>query len=610
MQKYIILIIIFIVISNILLNAGTFTETNLGSLTNVQNSSIVLGDIDNDGDLDLILTGKGSNSTNARIYQNDGTGSFTEINPGSLTGVCYGSIALGDIDNDGDLDLILTGNSGSYEARIYQNDSAGNFTEMNPGNLTGVFNGSIALGDIDNDGDLDLILTGFRGIPIFISKIYANNGIGEFVEINVGSLPGVLGSSIALGDIDNDGDLDLILTGFYTDGGDHYEARIYRNDGTGSFTEIYVGFLEGTQNNSIALGDIDNDGDLDLILTGLTSSDDCSKIYTNNGTGSFAEIYANSLTNVSCSSIALGDIDNDGDLDLILTGYVGLPGTVSKIYENDGTGSFTEIYSNSLTNVRYGSIVLGDIDNDNDLDLILTGENLNAGVTVSKIYRNNESTINNSPSIPSGMEATNSEGFWKFSWDQSTDDHTSQDMLRYQIAIGVNPGVYDYASANIDYPRGQANMGKVTMVTCIRPYYQTKIPYTEIVYWKVCAVDSAFINSPYSSEQIADSSIPPPEKCELLNYPNPFNPLEGPTLIKWYLDEDSFIELVIYSFNGEIVYKWKFEKSKQGGSAGINQTSWNGKNGIGEICANGVYICCLINKSTGRRYQEKIMILK
>ena len=97
--------------------------------TGVTGSSIVLGDIDNDGDLDLIVTGK-DNSGNYRLdkYTNDGSGNFSGTSFG--TGVSSGSIALGDIDNDGDLDLIVTGWDASGNPRLdkYINDGSGNFS--------------------------------------------------------------------------------------------------------------------------------------------------------------------------------------------------------------------------------------------------------------------------------------------------------------------------------------------------------------------------------------------------------------------------------------------------------------------------------------------------
>jgi len=195
--------------------ALTFTEIGSGSLEGVLFTSTSLGDIDNDGDLDLILTGQSIGYIRvSRIYTNDGAGGFVESNPGSIENLLRSTTSLGDIDNDGDLDLILTGNNGSPVSRIYTNNGNGVYSETGAGTLDGVYFSSTTLGDIDNDGDLDLVLTGYNGSSLRVSRVYTNEGGGIFIEndIATANIEGLLRSSTSMGDIDNDGDLDLIIT--------------------------------------------------------------------------------------------------------------------------------------------------------------------------------------------------------------------------------------------------------------------------------------------------------------------------------------------------------------------------------------------------------------
>ncbi len=232
-------------------------------------------------------------------------------------GVEASSVAWGDYDNDGNLDILLTGTNGtSYITKLYRNTGTG-FTEVYAGSLTGVAASSVAWGDYDNDGDLDILLTGVDNNNVFVSKIYQNTGSG-FIEVYAGSILGVGQSSVAWGDYDNDGDLDILLTG---NTGSGFVSKIYQNTGN-NFVEVFPGSLIGVywgSTSSVAWGDYDNDSRIDIVMTGYTGSNAVAKIYKNTSSG-FTEVYAGSLTGVFLSSVAWGDYDNDGDLDILLTG--------------------------------------------------------------------------------------------------------------------------------------------------------------------------------------------------------------------------------------------------------------------------------------------------
>ncbi|MCP4712192.1 MAG: hypothetical protein GY869_26515, partial [Planctomycetes bacterium] len=143
--------------------------------------------------------------------------------------------------------------------------------------LPGVRYSSAAWGDYDNDGHLDILLTGRDSGNDRVSKIYRNTG-GDFEDSGI-DLPGVYYSSVAWGDYDNDGDLDILLTGEHYDSGYQRISKIYRNTGPG-FEDSGID-LPGVRYSSAAWGDYDNDGHLDILLTGWSDNGKISKIYVN-----------------------------------------------------------------------------------------------------------------------------------------------------------------------------------------------------------------------------------------------------------------------------------------------------------------------------------------
>jgi uncharacterized repeat protein (TIGR01451 family) len=364
-----------------------FSDISAG-LTGVDRSSTAWGDYDTDGDLDILLTGcaayDGTSCIShiAKVYRNDGEGTFSDISAG-LTGVMQGSGVWGDYDSDGDLDILLAGHNGTTPiAKVYRNNGSGSFTDISAG-LTGAYMSSGAWGDYDNDGDLDILLTGHDGVWGYRSYVYRNDGGGSF-NLSTG-LRGVDHSSVAWGDYDNDGDLDILLAGESFMG---FVTELYRNDGGGTFTYISVDMVKPGRNASLAWGDYDSDGDLDILIAGSTSggTSQTAKIYRNDGGDMFTDISAG-LTGVGWGFATWGDHDNDGHLDVLLAGDDG-PSYIAKVYRNNGGGSFSET-SAELTGVYHSSGAWGDYDNDGDLDVLLTGND--GSNPIAKVYRNDSS---------------------------------------------------------------------------------------------------------------------------------------------------------------------------------------------------------------------------
>jgi predicted nucleotidyltransferase len=479
-----------------------FDEQTGISLPGVSFSSVVWGDYDNDGDLDILLTGNTGSANISKIYKNNGNNTFTEQTSISLTGVSNSSAAWGDYDNDGDLDILLTGNTGSANiSKIYKNNGNNTFTEQTGFSLSGVSSGSASWGDYDNDGDLDILLTGLTGSS-GISKIYKNNGNNTFTEQTGISLTGVANSSSAWGDYDNDGDLDILLTGESYYG---IISKIYKNNGNNTFTDQTGISLTGVSSSSVAWGDYDNDGDLDILLTGSTGSTTrISKIYKNNGNNTFTEQTGISLTGVRNSSVAWGDYDNDGDLDILLTGQAGISNYISKIYKNNSNNTFTEQTSIPLIGIYYSSVAWGDYDNDGDLDFLLTG---NTGTTnVSKIYKNESSIANTYPAKPVCSLPIVNKSSVTLSWEKATDAQTPSNGLSYNVYIKKVSDGSLVMSPMSDLTNGfrrvvqPGNMNQILSIT-------QNLDYGEYE-WYVQAIDNCFSGSVFSKGQNFKIEIP------------------------------------------------------------------------------------------------------
>jgi len=196
------------------------------------------------------------------------------------------------------------------------------FTDINAG-LQGMNQGKVAWGDYDNDGYLDILVSGYGSSGLVITKVYHNNHNDTFTE-NTNAILKPLGqSSAAWGDYDKDGFLDIALQGITDPPSYQTHAFIYHNNHDGTFTNIQAG-LQPLTNGSLAWGDYDKDGYLDLLQTGNTVVYPAiirSVIYHNNGNGTFTDINA-ALIGVDTSDAQWADYDKDGYLDIALSGRV------------------------------------------------------------------------------------------------------------------------------------------------------------------------------------------------------------------------------------------------------------------------------------------------
>lgn len=316
---------------------------------------------------------------------------FTEapLPSDDFEGIITGSIAFADVDDDNDLDVLITGedNFANQFSTLYINDGTGTFTEKSGTPFVNVYHSSTAFADVDGDNDLDVLITGRNYLSNPVSKLYINDdGMGNFIEMPDTPIESVVHGSIAFADVDGDNDLDVLTTGVNST--NDRIAKLSINDGAGNFTEMTGTPFDGVKNSTIVFADVDGDGDPDVLITGENSSNlPISKLYTNDGAGIFTEMQGTPFEGVFLSSIAFADMDGDNDLDVLITGQNSSLTPTLKLYTNDGTGTFTELLGTSFDEVVYSSIAVADVDGDYDPDVLITGD-LSLNDRIAKLYIN------------------------------------------------------------------------------------------------------------------------------------------------------------------------------------------------------------------------------
>jgi hypothetical protein len=572
-------------------------------------------DYNNDGRLDIVMAGMSADGPVSGIFRNDST-AFVDVHAQICSLVSERGLAWGDFDNDGDYDLAIEGRTDTYGqmvSKIYRNDN-GTFVDIHAP-LMNLMGGSVTWVDYDNDGRLDLFMTGSPdGGSSFVAKLYRNMG-GEFLEQPV-PFPGVWGSSVGWGDYDNDGDLDLLICGY----GYGRLTRLFRNDlkpdSGATFVEISNpvfggGPLEEVNSGALTWFDYDNDGSLDVLITGTGWSGAVAKIFHNNY-GTFTDVGAN-LSGVAVSAVAIGDYDNDGFLDIAISGSADFwfgSNPTTRIYHNNNDGTFTDIGAN-LIGTWFGSLEWGDYDRDGRLDLLVTGGTIGRdsltqdGRTlkpVTMLYRNTVPVDSNkTPTVPSGLSANTDGDRVTFSWNPSSDYETAQKAISYNMRIGKTTGGIDVVSPLSNVNTGFRRTPKLGNIGNRTSAIVRNLP-AGTYYWSVQAVDNQYGASHFTPEgtfSITSSStrdeLSLPKAFTLRqNFPNPFNPA---TTIGFALPKASFVTLKVYDILGrEIAVLLEGRRE-----AGEYTVQWNPGG-----CSSGVYFCRM---QSGSFIDTKEMIL-
>lgn len=353
-------------------NEGNGIFTEVGAAAGVAGpptggAGPVFADIDGDGHLDLLVGGVDGSAS--AVYRNDGTGGFVDVTlaSGFAPASDTFAISLADVDRDDDLDVAAVHWGFDQRVTLWENDGTGSFTDVTAGSglvVGSIYGFSPTFSDIDGDGWVDLLVAADFGT----SRVFRNQQDGTFTEITTSVIDDENGMGAAAFDYDHDGDVDWFVTSVW-DPNQIAEGnwgvtgnRLYENQGSGIFTDVTTsaGVREGDWGWGACAQDLDQDGHPDLFHTNgwvsavTTEFDaDPSRFFRARGDGTFEEVSA-SLGIVDTGQgrgVACFDADGDGDIDV----FVANNGATPTLHRNEGPpGDWLRVRLTNGSKNRYG----------------------------------------------------------------------------------------------------------------------------------------------------------------------------------------------------------------------------------------------------------------
>ena len=545
-------------------------------------AGLAVGDYDRDGFLDIYLCNGGLSAKQTSIlYHNNGNGTFSDVTQKS--GVLREpdtslAAAFFDYDNDGWCELYVT-NFGEWAPAsdsFFHSNGDGTFESLDVVKVTGiqpeVYSSIPTVFDYNNDGLLDI----YASYGTFHSnKLLRNNGDGTFTNVAQESKVANLDDNVssAMGDYDNDGDMDLYVTEWAWG-----RNVLYINDGQGVFKNVPMPSVTSNVANCL---DYDNDGDFDIFVSARQGR---HMLYRNRGDATFDDVAEEAGIKRWVSNMCgatFGDYDNDGHIDFFMAGWGGnfggwtMPRFESKIYHNNGDGTFTDVTDElGLKYVDTGLSGFLDFDNDGHLDLYVTRRQ------DSNILLRNEGNENHWIHINTIGVKSNRDGIGakvkvvagELSMLRMIEADARGQGLRVHFGLGKNPKV---ELIRIEWPSGQVD----------------ELRDVDADQFITVEEGVGIISDVTTSVQPQSKSFITWGKAKqdrlMQNYPNPFNP---ETWIPYQLGKATDVVIEIHTASGQLVRSLNFGHKSAGSYINRDKAAyWDGKNESGELVSSGTY---------------------
>ncbi|MBT8233187.1 MAG: T9SS type A sorting domain-containing protein [Saprospiraceae bacterium] len=352
-----------------------FTEKiQIPLLDSVRESTVDFADVDGDGDLDFLMSGQAiSFERISKLYINDGQGTFAEKPDKGIDGTWFGRNKFADIDGDNDMDVLVIGQNPneSFIAKLFLNDGLGNFSLKPDTPFEGIAVGSINIADLDGDSDLDILITGQNDFFKRTARLYINDGMGDYLEKTDLIFDGVYESAADVADVDGDSDLDVLIAGRNSE--NEYISKLYINDGSADFSLKPNTPFIGVSSGAVKFVDVEGDSDEDLIVTGYDKGlAVIVKLYLNDGFGNYSEALNTPFDGIVYGAIDIADINGNGVDDVLFSGYK-YGGSITKLYLNDGSGQFKVLADSPFKGLGFGDVAFTDVNGDGRQDIYNCG---------------------------------------------------------------------------------------------------------------------------------------------------------------------------------------------------------------------------------------------
>jgi len=520
-----------------MLPVGLMAQNYAEIQTNMKNFYYGSGhtaDMDGDGRQDVVINGAIDTDNDGNVdtsfnevYKNNGISVEPYANLG-VTATHLGDIKFMDFDNDGLLDIISTGLSYNdvvnYKHYRFRNSGAGFIKDAE---LDGKIYGSLETFDFNNDGKIDYAINGTQYVEgtDFLNNLDFYKNTGTDFEILKGWQPGTQNGSFKFVDLNNDHLLDLVILGM--EQGDLPVCKVYLSQ-AGTLTPSQS--LTALTGGKMDFADFNADGYQDIVITGQDDSySGFLAVLMNDGTGHLDPQQIN-VAEISDSSVATGDLNNDGYYDFIVSGNDENSDAVVKTFlYNPSAQNFTENIPTGLHALGGpGFVNLFDFDNNHRLDVLLAGFDwADPGMpSLTKIFRNTSAEVNLKPVPPAVLNVTKSGNRFNFSWSGASDDKTPTNALHYEIKVGSTPGA--------------ANIAKYIVTT--PSWFLDLDSSVQNVYWSVKSIDASKAFSD-ASVQSTLGTLDVTVNSKVSVYPNPASE-------KIFIKGEKVSDVEIYSIDG------------------------------------------------------------